>query len=173
MLLKLSGCLLVIAATTLGGMVYAGSLKEQYRQIRYLQRLMYMIESELRYAHAHLGEIFLHVSRRVQEPYKGWLLAMRRKMGQLDSGAFETIWGQAVEENLRHSGLPQRELERLTQLGGQLGVMDLNLQLKVLTLYQEQLSLNMEEAREGMQTKVRLCHCLGVMSGLLVAVLLL
>ncbi len=94
-------------------------------------------------------------------------------MGQLDSGAFETIWGQAVEENLRHSGLPQRELERLTQLGGQLGVMDLNLQLKVLTLYQEQLSLNMEEAREGMQTKVRLCHCLGVMSGLLVAVLLL
>ena len=80
---------MVIAATTLGGMVYAGSLKEQYRQIRYLQRLMYMIESEIRYAHAHLGEIFLHVSRRVQEPYKGWLLAMRRKMGQLDSGAFD------------------------------------------------------------------------------------
>lgn len=51
--------------------------------------------------------------------------------------------------------------------------MDLNLQLKVLSLYQEQLKLSMEEIQEGMKTKVRLCHCLGVMSGLLVAVLLL
>lgn len=94
-------------------------------------------------------------------------------MGRMDSGAFDTIWGQAVEKNLRYSGLPPKELERLIQLGGQLGVMDLNLQLKVLSLYQEQLSLSMEETQEGMRTKVRLCHCLGVMSGLLVAVLLL
>lgn len=173
MLLKISGCLLVIAATTLAGMVCAGSIQEQYRQMKYLQRLIYMIESEIRYAHTYLGEIFLHVSRRVQEPYKSWLLAMERKMGRMDSGAFDTIWGQAVEKNLRYSGLPPKELERLIQLGGQLGVMDLNLQLKVLSLYQEQLSLSMEETQEGMRTKVRLCHCLGVMSGLLVAVLLL
>lgn len=173
MLLKISGCLLVIAATTLAGMVYAGRIQEQYRQMKYLQRLIYMIESEIRYAHTYLGEIFLHVSRRVQEPYKGWLIAMEQKMGQMDSGAFDAIWGQAVEKNLRYSGLPSKELERLIQLGGQLGVMDLNLQLKVLALYQEQLCLSMEEVREGMRTKVRLCHCLGVMSGLLVAVLLL
>lgn len=173
MLIKLSGCLLVIAATTLAGIVYAGSIQEQYRQMKYLQRIVYMIESEIRYAHTYLGEIFLHVSRRVQEPYKSWLLAMERKMGQVDSGAFDAIWGQAVEKNLRCSGLPWKELERLAQLGGQLGVMDLNLSLRVLSLYQEQLGLSMEEMREGMRTKVRLCHCLGVMSGLLVAVLLL
>lgn len=173
MLVKLFGCLLVIAATTLAGIVYAGSIQERYRQMKYLQRLIYMIESEIRYAHTYLGEIFLHVSRRVREPYKGWLLTMERKMGQMDSGAFDVIWGQAVEEHLRYSGLPPKELERLIQLGSQLGITDLELQLKVLALYQEQLGLNIEEVREGMRTKVRLCHCLGVMSGLLVAVLLL
>lgn len=173
MLLKISGCVLVIAATTLTGMARADSIREQYRQMRYLQRLMCMVESEIRYAHTHLGEIFLHISRRVKEPYKSWLLDMERRMGQMDAGAFEGIWGQAVEENLKSSGLPDKELLRLVQLGAQLGVLDLKLQLRVLELYQEQLSLSMEEVREGMKVKVRLCHCLGVMSGLLVAVLLL
>lgn len=91
----------------------------------------------------------------------------------MDSGNFETIWGQAVAERLKDSGLPTKELERLGRLGGQLGVLDLSLQLKVLELYREQLELAMEEVREGMRTKVRLCHCLGVMSGLLLSVLLL
>lgn len=36
MLLKISGCLLVIAATTLAGMARAGSIQEQYRQMKYL-----------------------------------------------------------------------------------------------------------------------------------------
>ena len=52
-------------------------------------------------------------------------------------------------------------------------MLDLTLQLRVLELYQEQLGLGIEEVREGMKTKVRLCHCLGVMSGLFVSVLLL
>ena len=94
-------------------------------------------------------------------------------MGQTASGTFETIWRQAVTVNLSSSGLPAREVDRLSQLGAQLGVMDLELQLRVLSLYQEQLSLNMEEVRQEMRTKIRLCHCLGVMGGLLVAVLLL
>lgn len=173
MILKMSGCLFVVAATTLTGMVRADNIQEQYRQMRILQRLLYMMESEIKYAHIHLGEIFLHISRRVKEPYKDWLLLMERRMGQAESGTFEAIWRQAVEEKLVSSGLPSKEIDRLGQLGAQLGVMDLELQLRVLSLYQEQLSLSIEEAREEMRTKVRLCHCLGVMSGLLVAVLLL
>ena len=54
MLLKISGCLLVIAATTLTGITRADKIQEQYRQMRVLQRLLYMLESEIRYANTHL-----------------------------------------------------------------------------------------------------------------------
>lgn len=173
MLFKICGCVFVLAATTFAGAARADGIKEQYRQMRLLQRLVCMMESEIRYAHTHLGEIFLHLSRRTKEPYKSWLTAMERRMGQTDPGTLDVIWAQAAEEYLAESGLPSGELDRLYQLGNQLGVLDLTLQLRVLELYQEQLGHSMEEAREGMKTKVRLCHCLGVMSGLLVAVLLL
>lgn len=173
MFVKVFGCIFVIAATTLTGMLRAGKIREEYGQMRNLQRLLCMMESEIRYAHTHLGEIFLHVSRRVQEPYKSWLLDMEHKMRAADSGALEMIWRQAAGERLSGCGLPKKELERLIQLGSQLGVVDLKLQLQMLALYQEQLRLSMEEAWDGMGAKVRLCHCLGVMSGLLVAVMLI
>ena len=173
MIFKVCGCFFVLAATTFAGMARAECIKEQYRQMRMLQRIICMVESEIRYAHTHLGEIFLHVSRRTVQPYKGWLLSMERRMGRMDSGAFEVIWTQEVKEQLKGSGLPIKELDRLSSLGSQLGVLDLTLQLRVLELYQEQLGLGIEEVREGMKTKVRLCHCLGVTSGLFVSVLLL
>lgn len=173
MLLKISGCAFVVIATTLMGVLKAEDIREQYRQMRYLQRIIYMMESEIRYAHAHLGEVFLHISRQVQEPYKSWLLSMKRDMDRTDAGTFEKIWRQAVKGHLEKSGLPEKEVDRLMQLGGQFGTTDIKLQLKVLELYQEQLGLSMEEAWEGIKERVRLCHCLGVMSGMLIVVLLI
>ncbi len=160
-------------ATTLMGIFRAEDIKAQYRQMRQIQRIVSMLESEIRYGRTHLGEAFLHISSKVQEPYKSWLLAMQRDMGRTDAGMFEEIWMQRVREHLQKSGLSKKELERLLQLGGQFGVMDLKLQLRVLELYQEQLSLDMKDAWEGIKMRVRLCHCLGVMSGMLIAVLLI
>ena len=47
------------------------------------------------------------------------------------------------------------------------------MQIKTLDLYLEEIRLSMEEMREEMRTKIRLCHCLGVMSGIFITVLLL
>ena len=71
------------------------------------------------------------------------------------------------------SGLPEEELDKLINLGGQLGVADIEMQVKTLDLYLEEMSLSMEEMRGGMKAKVRLCHCLGVMSGIFITVLLI
>ena len=56
MIFKVCGCFFVLAATTFAGMARAECIKEQYRQMRMLQRIICMVESEIRYAHTHLGE---------------------------------------------------------------------------------------------------------------------
>lgn len=170
---KLTGSLLVIIAAALMGVGEGEKVKDCYRQMRYLQRILCMVESEIRYAHSYLGEIFEGAARNLREPYKGWLLFMKKEMEEEDSRPFADIWENGVSEHLKDSGLPKKELLRLSQLGGQLGATDLKLQLKLLELYQEQLSMEIQEIREEMQVKVRLCHCLGIMGGMLIAVLLI
>ena len=46
------------------------------------------------------------------------------------------------------------------------------MQVKLLDLYLDELSKSMDELREGMRMKIRLCRCLGVMSGIFVMILL-
>ena len=170
---KLVGCLLVVGAAALMGVRKGEAVRNQYRQMKYLQRILCMIESEIRYAHAHLGEIFRDISGSLKEPYREWLLSVRDSMEKRDGRALEEIWEDGVGRHLKKSGLPEKELCRLSQLGGQLGASDLDLQLKILRHYEEQLNLEIQEIREEMQVKVKLCHCLGVLGGMLVAVLLI
>ena len=160
---KLAGCLLVIGAAALMGVRKGEAVRNQYRQRKYLQRILCMIESEIRYAHAHLGEIFRDISGSLKEPYREWLLSVRDSMEKRDGRALEEIWEDGVGRHLKKSGLPEKEL----------GASDLELQLKILRHYEEQLNLEIQEIREEMQVKVKLCHCLGVLGGMLVAVLLI
>ncbi|BDF34110.1 stage III sporulation protein AB [Extibacter sp. GGCC_0201] len=172
-MLKIAGGLLLIAGTTLMGMRAASGIQDEYRQMQYLQQIIYMLQSEIRYSRAYLGEAFLHIKEQVREPYAGWLFQMSRSMDKREGGMFSDIWETETEAYLSVSGLPQEERRRLAALGGRLGAADMDMQVKTLELYQEQLAVSMSEKREGMRTKMRLCRCLGVMSGIFLTVLLI
>lgn len=172
-MLKIAGSILVIGATTLLGVKRASELREQCRQMEYIRHLFYQLQSEIRYARSPLGEIFSSIGKRAKEPYRIWLLELGEKMEKRDGGAFYDLWRAGIREYLGASALPQAELERLLELGGRLGLMDIEMQVKAVELYLLGLSSAIEEIREGMKSRVRLCHCLGVMSGMLIVILLL
>ena len=78
--------------------------------------------------------------------------------------------GPGCAENSR---IQKRDLLRLEELGMQLGDADLEAQIRSLDRYLEELKHSMEEIREGMKVKIRLCQCLGVMGGIFVTILLI
>ena len=80
--------------------------------------------------------------------------------------------GRRVERDLADCGLPESELMRLKELGEQLGAADLEMQVKTLELYLTQLTDSMREKQKEMKEKVKLYHCLGVLSGILIVILL-
>ena len=77
-----------------------------------------------------------------------------------------------MDKNLNVLNLPEYELEALKSLGNQLGYADIQVQMRLMDFYQEHLERTIREVHGEVQTKVKLYHCLGVMSGLFVAVLL-
>ena len=93
---------------------------------------------------------------------------MRQKSGV----PFCQIWSGGIQESLRESGLEQEEKDKLSEIGKRLGNADMEAQIRSLDLYLEELKKSMEEKREGMKTRIRLCHCLGVMSGIFLTILL-
>lgn len=171
-MLKLAGSLLIIGATTLWGMAAAERLREQYEQMRLLQSLLYALRSEILYARSYLEEAFAKIGESAPEPYQGWLLGMSETMRRKTGIPFYQIWSGGIQEALQGSGLAQEEKDKLSEIGKRLGNADMEAQIRSLDLYLEELKKSMEEKREGMKTRIRLCHCLGVMSGIFLTILL-
>lgn len=172
-MLKAAGSILIIAATTLWGMRAAERVREQYEQMRLLQSVLYALRGEILYARSYLGEAFAKIGSSSPEPYRKWLTEISRAMDQKSGMPFWKIWEDGIRLHLKDSGLPERDRCRLEELGRHLGNTDLESQLRSMDLYLNELGKSMEEKREGMKTRVRLCHCLGVMSGIFIAILLI
>ena len=81
--------------------------------------------------------------------------------------------GKHTGKWLKGAGLPPEELQKLKELGKSMGMADLEMQVKSLDLYLEELARSMSDLRPVIKNKIRLYHCLGVMSGLFLSILLI
>lgn len=172
-MLKAVGGILVILSTTAMGIRKASDLKQQYAQLLYVQRLMYMLQSEMRYARDSLGEIFLHIGSQSEEPYGTWFQEMNHRIEKRNGETLEELWADSVWQNLWECGLREEDIQRLAELGGQLGAVDMEMQMKALELFQMQVTAALNTMREELKVRMRLRYCLGITSGMLIAILLL
>lgn len=172
-MLKITGSILVIGATTLFGIKRAEELKETYRQMEYLRQLLYQLQSEIRYARSPLGEICTSIGKNAKNPYGTWLKELGNSLGTRDGGTFACLWKTSISAHLKTSALAEAELLRLKELGERLGFADIEFQVRAIECYLTQLAGSADEVYREMKTKVRLYHCLGVMSGMLIVTLLL
>lgn len=90
-----------------------------------------------------------------------------------NEGDFETIWNRTISQYLVGVHLPEKEIAHLRELGQYLGTADIEIQVRHIELFEEQIGIAMKEMREELRTKKRLYHCLGVMSGIFLAIMLI
>ena len=173
MFLKTAGSLAVMGAAVLWGFLRAAELKDQYHQMEYLYQLICRLQSEMRYGRTHLSEILSCMGCQLKEPYKSWFIELESRLQARDGGTLDEVWRQSTGTCLRESGLPKEELEHLSELGGQLGNADLEMQMKTLDICLMRLSISMKEHRKELGSRMQLCRWLGVAGGMLVVILLL
>lgn len=171
-MLKMIGSMVTIAAAALLGACAAGELEASYQELIYLQKLIGMIHGEVRYSRSVLSHIFLKLGKEVKPPYDVWLKQMSIRMEARKGGSLGDIWKESVNLYLGASKLPRRELKRLGELGALLGDADAKMELEILGGYREELSGSIEDMHREIQSKKKLCRCLGISGGILIAVLL-
>lgn len=171
--MKLIGSMLIIGAASLFGMRLAMDLDAKYEEMKYLKRLLYILQSEIRYSRSFLGEAFLTMSDNAKDPYASWLRQLYYRMEKRGEGAFSLIWTETIQQYLSGVKLPAAEKKRLSELGQYLGSADTQMQIKHIELFEEQLDTAMKDMQEELCTKKRLCRCLGVMGGIFLAILLI
>jgi stage III sporulation protein AB len=171
-MVKIIGCILIIGATSMAGICAAFREDEMYNEIKYVRQLLYILQSEIQYSRTYLAEAFSNISGFVKSPYNVWLRQLHFRLERKNDGSMNKMWKETIDEYLIDVRLPNKQKEQLKELGVCLGCADISVQMKYMELLGNQLELAMEEMREELQMKKKLYRCIGIASGLFIAILL-
>lgn len=172
-MIRAAGGAIVILAGVLLGFASARDLEKEYLQMRELQRILYMIHGEIRYARSFLSETFRLVAETAEEPYRSWMKNLYRKMEEPEDECFSAMWRASVEEDLKGLAVRKEEKRLLAELGKYFGGADIKTQLRHLEFYGEHLEEEMKRRKESLGARQRLCKVLGTSGGVFLAILLM
>ncbi len=172
-MLKLVGGFLTILSGSLIGGYFAWEQDRLCQEMRYLQGMLMRLRGELWYSRTMLPEIFKRLAGVLKEPYCSWLTQLAERMYRKDSGDLAEIWSQEVTMYLTADILPEEERLRLMELGSLLGHADIEMQIRYLDHYLEQLADAIKKRQAALGDKKKLYRSLGVIGGILTAVMLI
>ena len=171
-MLKAAGiCLIIFAGTGLG---FCKSL-EVTRREKALEEILHMVillKGEIHYGCASLYDALTGAAEKMTGDYRTFLLHTAKSVQEGKGKPFGELFRECAVEDLSSLELEPEDRERFLSLGNHLGYLDLSMQLKQLTAYEEELLRHIEALQEEMPGKKKVYQSLGILGGILLAVLI-
>ena len=119
-----------------------------------------------------LHDAFLDVAKMMPGEYRLFLEEMAGRIGERSGIAFEVIFRECAFKCLPMEKISPEEQECLLSLGEKLGYLDKEMQVAQLTLLEEELRERIRELKSGMPKQQKMYQSMGILGGILLAVLM-
>ncbi|MGI5893552.1 MAG: stage III sporulation protein AB [Candidatus Merdivicinus sp.] len=168
--MKWLGILFASIACFLIGQNMATQLKEQCQYLQCLKLLLLRIDREIRVSRLPTAVLLQRLAKESDFQPLGFL----RKTAQRFTGKqpVSILWEEALEEETCLTKLPDTK-SLIRELGGIIGESDWESQTSALTLVNERLDRQLDDAEQRYLTQGRLYRSLGILAGILFAILAL
>ena len=173
MYLKMLGGVVLILSTSLIGSIKAGELKERVENLLELNRMIVLLQGELRFHHATLSEAFENVEKRMEGSFAECLKTFVEKLRSKDSGGFEKSWSEFTEQLLEKKLFLNSDQGIFRVIQNALGYLDLTLQKDSMELAVLQIEDAVKEAKRQQEEKEKLYRIMGVTIGMLLTLVVL
>ena len=174
------------------GIRVACDMQQRVAELRELERMIRILEGEIRYHHSILSEACCNTARRCGQPFSAWMQWIGDRLGTTDSWETEgnpdmgdgtdmgdeadklgRIWDEAVQQLYRMSHLSVKDMEMVKALSRCIGQLDIEAQEQSFALECENIHICMLQAERELANKMKLSVSLAAMTGILIVVLLL
>ena len=155
------------------GVWYGLRFQERLAQLRYMNRILEMLMSEVRFGRCTRPECCWRMAARTREPYRGAFREIYETMRENTGESFSRVYCQVMERHMRELAVRPEEKRLFAGLFAQEASPDGALQVRSLEQYREELGEKIERLERESAEKSRMAMGLGVMCGLLLIVLFL
>lgn len=172
MLLKITGFILVMMATTAAGVFFAGKDGYRAKDLYQMKTALNILKSEIEYALTPVPEAMGHISQKINEPVNQIFKCFYdtaltdKKIGIYD------IWEKSIEENKSCTYFEKDDIECFKCFGKTLGYLDKNMQLNSIEITLDYIDEKIDMLNSVSDKNKKLYTSLGILSGLMICVVL-
>lgn len=172
-MLRIVGAALIIGGCTAIGFFYKERFHTGLWHLRYMQQILELIMSEIRYGKATLPECCGNIASKVVQPYSGALAQIWENMLKADGEGFAENWRVQMELALQNVPVTKREKEMFLGFATCCGLSDNGMQVRAIEQYRDMLASTIKMRETELEKQSKMAAGLGIMSGLLLTVILL
>ena len=164
----------VLILFTSAGIYASNQLEKRIRQLKDLEKAIFLIKREVDYQLSPLGEAMLHTGSRAEFPWSQLFIKTGERLLHKEEkeGKPEVCFKEEISK-IRTYHPWEKDLDILFILGRNLGGVDKKLQIAQLTAAEEEVRQAIQYAKEEHQRKGKLYRTLGVCIGLMGVILLI
>jgi stage III sporulation protein AB len=171
-MIKIIGCILIIAASSMVGFTLAEELKKRALQLRDMQSAVIQLQNEIMFTHTALPQAFLKISRKCRNPIAILLESIGNKLSNNEVDTVYEAFINSLESLKTDIRFKTEDTEVILELAKGLGEADLEGHKKIFKLTDENLRIKIEEADRHISKSAKLYRYLGFSFGAVVAILL-
>ena len=134
-MLRIIGALLVLYGSLRFGFCYREEIRQNLERVRYLQKILEMFQSEIRFSKASLPEACYLIGRKVEQPYARSLLKIHEEMGENRGIPFSKVWRAEMEKCLIILSISKKEKDIFLDFAGCSGFADNEMQVRSIEQY--------------------------------------
>ena len=168
--MRIIGIMLIAAAAVYGGVSYTALKREQLNELDALCHTLRLMQDELETRALPLPELAAQLEARTENAGKVLLSGLLRRIPELGSQNFQSIWEECVTESVKHS---EEAARLLCTLGSFLGRYDVDSQLEAIRSCRDAMEKLRTAAAEALPQTRRLGMGLALTSGALIVITLI
>lgn len=169
---KIVGAILVAYALAAIGFLRAGIIRKRYEELLYIKKIVIMLRGEINYNISVMSETFYKIALRVKEPYVGIFTKLSKKLDDNCGKDFSDLWNEIVINGLTGYIVCDKDLDKLKELGENLGFLDKEMQINYLNMYLDNLEHSIEESRERTKADEKMNKVMGIVAGIFIVIIL-
>ncbi len=172
MWVRMIGIVCVMTGCLCAGWWYRLRYTDRVHTLRECQRALSILRGEICYGRTPMPEACLEVAKRTQGVVSCFFAEIYDSLGSSDISMMD-IWQSASVDIFTSAHMDECDREEWIRLGSTMGYLDVDLQLRMIDLYQERLKLAIECAHQKRDCAGRLYPILGASFGALICLVLM
>ena len=164
-LLKIMGWSLILVGGLGFGDAAARELGKRVAQLEELQRLLLILQGEIRCVRLTLPAVCELLAKDAKAPFQQFFWKVSEDLGKRTGQTAGEIWSRNLKKIQKLLFLTKKEQQDLEEFGQLLGRMDMPMQLSAIQFYQEKIMLSLAEAKAAADSRQKLYRYLGALGG--------